>query len=217
MRLVFRLLVLLLALAAFAAIPWRKASHSEPPPRPHTWAAEVSPVCPWREPERDLLALFPTATNYVTETCVLSSVTSELRKRLGRQMNSDENPLRIYRVRKEGQCVGSILVTRVKAEHGGVEIVTGIEPGGAVHGVLIQSQREPEPIAEVIASAAFRAAFVGKGAAAPLRLGDDLPEVPAVARPSAQSIADGVHSQLIVLSFAEVLLANADPGLQHAR
>src|SRR5262245_26821913 len=198
MRLGFRRLVLVraLGLAAFAAIPWRKASHREPPPRPHTWVPEVSPVCPWREPQRDLLALFPTATNYVTETCILSSVTSQVRQRLGRQMNSDENPLRIHRVRSEGQCVGSILVTRVKAEHGGVEIVTGIEPGGAVRGVLIQSQREPEPIADVITGVTFRAAFVGKGATAPLRLGDDLPEVPAVARQSAQSIADGVRSQL---------------------
>ena len=87
--------------------------------------------------------------------------------------------------------------------NGGIEIVTGVETNGAVRGVLIQSQREPEAVARVITNTTFLASFHGKTAAAPLRLGEDLPDVPAEARASAQAIADGVRSQLIVLSFAE--------------
>jgi hypothetical protein len=154
-----------------------------------------------------LAELFPPATNYVTETCILSEVTSQLRQRLGRHLSSDENPLHIYRVQAGGAQRHSVLVTRVKAEHGGMELVIGIEAGGAVRGLLIQSHREPEAIAEVFLGSAFRGAFVGKTVAAPLRVGEDLPEVPLAARPSAQALADGVRSQLLVLSFAENLLA----------
>jgi len=179
----------------------------------HSSAVDPSPVCPWREPQRDLLVLFPPATNYFMEKRIISGVTVEIKKRLGRHMSPDENPLRIYRARHDGQTLGSALVTRVKAEHGGIEIVTGIERDGAVHGVLIQSQREPADIAHVITNANFLASFVGKTAASPLRLGEDLPAVPASARFSAQAIADGVRSELIVFSFAEMPLEAREFGI----
>src|SRR5262245_25963950 len=200
--------LVLLVLAVFAAKQWRSpntpgSEAPHPPARKIATTLEPSPVCPWREPAKDLLALFPPATNYLIESRVLSSATSELRKRLGRHLSPDENPLRIHRVQHEGTRLGSVLVTRVKGEYGGIELVTALEPDGTVRGVVIQSQREPEVIAEVITSRAFCRAFVGKSAAAPLRLGEDLPDVPAAARATAQAIADGVRSQLIDFSFAE--------------
>lgn len=174
---------------------------------------ESAPVCPWREPILDLGRLFPPATNYVTETRILSGLTAELRRRLGRQMTTDENPLRIHRVRHGDQTPGCVLVSRIKAEHGSIEIVTGISGNGAVRGVLIQSQREPEAVARIITSSNFLAAFAGKNAAAALRLGEDLPTVPTEARVTAQAVADGVRSQLIVLSFAELPVAVRELGV----
>lgn len=207
MRLSTFLITLVVAVTVFVLVRGRPHPDTAPKHGPHPSTLEASPVCPWREPQRDLLALFPPATNYVLETRILSGATSELRQRLGRHMTTDENPLRIYRVRNDGQLLGSVLVTRVKAEHGGIEIVTGIEPRGAVRGVIIQSQREPETIAQILTGAAFRASFAGKDSLAPLRVGEDLPAVPAEARVSAQAVADGVRSQLIVLSVAEKPLA----------
>ena len=102
------------------------------------------------------------------------------------------------------QPAGSVLVTRVKAEHGGIELVSGIGPEKAVRAVLIQSQREPDPVAQIITSSNFLAGFAGKIASSRLRPGEDLPAVPAVARVSAQAVADGVRDQLIVFSFAEL-------------
>jgi hypothetical protein len=92
----------------------------------------------------------------------------------------------------------------VKGEHGAIEIVTGIEDG-AVRGVLIQSQREPEFVAQAITNSSWLAAFNGKSACSELRVGTDLPDVPNEARPSAQAIADLVRSQLILFSFAETV------------
>src|SRR5688572_13578715 len=93
-------LVSLLALTlALALIMWRGQSFDKDPehkPR-DTAAVEPSPVCPWRQPERDLLTLFPPATNYVLEARIVSGLTAPIQKRLGRLMHPDENPLRIHR------------------------------------------------------------------------------------------------------------------------
>jgi hypothetical protein len=137
------------------------------------------------------------------EARILSGMMVPIQKRLGRTMTVDENPLRIFRVNHEGRSSGSVLLSRMKGEHGGIELVIGVDQQGAVRGVLIQSQREPGPVAQVITNANFLASFSGRNSSSPLRLGEDLPNVAAEARASAQAIADGVRSQLIVLSFAE--------------
>ena len=113
----------------------------------------------------------------------------------------------------DGKTIGSVLVTRVRGEHGGIEIVVGIEPAGAVKGVLLQSQREPDNVRSEIAGARFLNSFAGKTAVAPFRVGGDLPAAPDAARVSAQAIADGVRSQLIVLSFAEASPETRESGI----
>jgi len=193
-----------LAVAAFLSLPPRPSPTGDSPTIRNTSLPEASPVCPWRDPQPDLLRLFPAASNHVVETRILSGAMAQLQRRLGRAMTADENPLHIYRaLNTAGDVIGSVLVCRVKGAHGGIEIVTGVEKDGAVQGVRIQSQREPDSVARVITSSNFLASFSGKNASSPLRLKDDLPDVPSNARASAQAIADGVRSQLIVLSFAE--------------
>ena len=190
-------------LALLAWLGFRLSSRNVPPQAGAAAPGERTPVCPWREPRRDLPALFPPATNYTAETRILSNQMVPIQKRLGHAMTVDENPLRVFRVRDQEHWIGSVLLCRVKGEHGGIEIVTGVETNGTVRGVLIQSQREPGAVAQVITNTSFLASFTGKSSTAPLRLGEDLPDVPVEVRASAQAIADGVRSQLIVLSFAE--------------
>jgi len=198
-------LALLLALAAFFFVRGRWANEKQPQHNPKDYAlVEPSPITPWREPAHDLAALFLPATNYVLESRIVTGLTVEIRKQLGRLMHPDENPFRIHRVQHEGQTLGAILITRVKAEHGGIEIVMGVETNGTIRGVLVQSQREPPTVAGAITNASWLAGFAGKNAKSSLRIGVDLPDVPAEARSSAQSIANSVRDQLIVLSFAEM-------------
>ena len=97
--------------------------------------------------------------------------------------------------------MGAILVKRVKGEHGGIELVMGIDSQGRVCGVLIQSQREPETVAQAITN--WLPHFVGKTAESALQPAGDLPEVPPEARATANAIAEGVRRGLIVFSFAE--------------
>jgi hypothetical protein len=172
------------------------------PQRNAAASVERTPVCPWRQPQRDLPLLFPPATNYVMDTRVLSGMMLPIQRRLGRAMTVDENPLRIFHIKDQDRWLGDVLLCRVKGEHGGIEIVMGIETNGTVRRVLIQSQREPESVARIITDSNFLRSFVGKDSSSSLRVGDDLPDVVVEARDSAQAIADGVRSQLIVLTFA---------------
>ena len=165
---------------------------------------ESSPVCPWREPWRDLPLLFPSATHYTAEKRILSASLVPLQKWLGRPMTADENPLRIHHALDVNEhTLGSVLVCRVKGEHGAIELVAAIDNDDKLHGVLIQSQREPDAVAQVITGSDFLRSFSGLDASSPFRIGTDLPGVAAPAQLSAQAVADGVRSQLIVLSFAE--------------
>jgi hypothetical protein len=194
---------LLVSLVVLTTVFWREKIGKQPAPKTEPLAGlDISPVCPWRDPARDLLRLFPPATNYVLEPQILSRRMAEIEKRLGRHMTADENPLRIHRVQQHGRWAGSVLVTRVKGEHGGIEIVLGLETNHLVQGVLIQSHREPESIAADLAK--MLPAFIGKSATSPLRLGEDLPGVAPASRASAQALADGVRDQLLVFSFADL-------------
>src|SRR5262245_8232554 len=111
-----------LLFAAAVWFLWLKPRPDRPPaPIPRDSAlVEPSPVCPWRNPEGDLARLFPPATRAVLEARIVSGWTAPIQKQLGRLMHPDENPLRIHRVTHQGRGVGSVLVTRVKGEHGGI-------------------------------------------------------------------------------------------------
>lgn len=208
-------LALLFPVAAYLSWRWRLPVEKYAPHNPKDIArVEPSPVSPWRNPTSDLLALFPTATNYVMESRIITGVMVPVQQRLGRQLNPDENPLRVFRAIGPDGHAGSVLVTRVKGEHGGIEIVTGVETNGNVRGVLIQSQREPSEIADAITNASWLAGFNGKTANSALRLGSDLADVPATVRVSAQAVADGVRHQLVVMAFAEMPVDAREFGRQ---
>ena len=167
-------------------------------------ALEAAPLCPWREPQRDLSLMFSAATNFTVESRIITAMLVPAQKRLGRLLNPDENPLRIYRPLGPGGRLGSILVTRVKGEHGGIELVIGADTNQHVARVIVQSHREPAAVASAITNAQWLGAFTGKTSDSSLRVGVDLPETAAEARASAQAIADGVRGQLIVLGYAEL-------------
>ena len=205
-----------ISVIAAAIVRSRLPTVYEPPAVRHSHA-EISPVCPWRDPPRDLATLFPGATGYATESPILNAMTAPIRKQLSRSMASDENPLRVFRVQRGNENAGSVLVCRVKGEHGGIELIIGVETNGVVRAVTLQSQREPDAVARAITNPAWLSSFAGKDSNSRFRLGEDLPEVPADARASAEAIAEGVRSQIVVLSFAGKIAGSrvADPHAGH--
>lgn len=166
-------------------------------------AVEPAPLCPWREPARDLRQFFPGATGIHEEQRILSHLRVELRHDLGRPLTSEEMLLRPYRVLKGGEPLGTVLVRRVKGEYGAIELVLAVSPEGRVRGLRLQRLREPEAVAAALTAPRWLGAFRGKTADSPLRVGNDLPTVGEAARVSAQAIAGGARSLLILLRAAE--------------
>lgn len=201
---IHRALAAAAGLGALGLLGLFKLNHSdetvfEPPSR----TVEPAPPCPWREPEADLQRFFPGATRWRTETRILSGLRVELTGRLGRPPAAEELALQLHRVFHDAREVGTVLTRRVPGQHGGIELVLAVDPGGAVRGLRLQRWREPEPVREAFTQVAWLRAFVGKHAGDACRPGVDLPAVPPAARDSAAAVAEGVRSLLILRDCAE--------------
>jgi len=197
---------LAVAAGAFGAA-WRLASGGPEIPA-HTAAAhalvEPAPLCPWREPQRDLRQFFPGATGIHEETRILSHLRVALIHDLGRPLTAEEMLLRPFRILKGGKLVGTMLVRRVKGEFGAIELVLAVTPDGRVRGLRLQRQREPEAVAAGLTSPKWLGAFREKTAGSPLQVGKDLPGVSSEASVSAKAVAAGVRSLLVLLRAAEL-------------
>lgn len=163
----------------------------------------AAPLCPWRDPAADLKRFFPNADHYETETRILSALRLELQQRLGRPPTADENALHLYRIRSGQTLLGSVLTRRVKGTHGAIELVLAVDTNGQVKGLGLQRLREPDSIRSALDKPEWLGALVGERLDSPWRLGQDVPDVPAEARPSAQAIVDGARSTLILLAVAD--------------
>src|SRR6187200_2121015 len=173
----------------------------EPPSR----LVEPGSMCPWREPDEDVRLFFPGATGYQTETRVLSGRRMELKERLGRALEADENSLYVHRVTtRDGGSPGVVLTRRVKGEHGVIELVLAIDRQRRVCGLILQRMREPPAVAEALQDRAWLNAFVGKGVESRWIPGQDFPSVPEEARASAESIVQGARSMVILFDTSEV-------------
>lgn len=169
----------------------------------HESARGAQAMCPWREPERDMAALFPGATGYTTDLLVLSHLRLAILKRLGPGARLDSNALYVYRVARGSERAGTVLVRRVSGEYGAIEVVVGVDANGRVEGARIQRHREPPETAASITSARWLGAFRGKTADARFEPGEDLPPVPPSAQASARAVAQAVRSLLVEYEAGE--------------
>jgi hypothetical protein len=173
---------------------------------------EIAPPCPWREPESDMQAFFPGATDYQSETPrVLSGLFLEIARRLGRRPTAEELLLRLNQVHRGQQLLGYVLTQRVKGEFGAIEIVLALRQDGQIQGLRLQREREPEAISAVLQSSTWLSAFQGKSAASDWHFGQDIPAVPAEARASAQGVVEGVRTLLILFDISRA----ANPQHSH--
>lgn len=169
---------------------------------PQVQSIQSVPLCPWREPAQDLKYFFPAATRSEAETHILSGMRLQLARALGRPPTGDENALHIYRIYAQQTPLGAILTQRVKGACGAIEIVLGVDPEGKVRGLRLQRNREPESVAALLQRPEWLGSFVGKQAADPWKLGEDIPAVSEEARISADAIVQGTRSTLILLQTA---------------
>lgn len=172
----------------------RSSGATEAPRAPHVTQVDVPPVCPWRNPEADMRRFYPGARGYHSERLSLSSHVLALTRRLGRRPASGELSLDRYVVEAQGR----VLIRRVSGEYGAIELLLALDEGGRVRGMRLQRLREPEPVAHYLESPAWESRFAGRRAADLPAASAKMNGVPAAARASASSIAEGVRTLLIL-------------------
>lgn len=164
---------------------------------------EAAPLCPWRDPDGDLKAFFPGATGYRVETRVLSGLRLELSQRLGRAPRPDENALHLWRIYRQHMLLGTVSTKRVKGQYGAIELVLAADPEGRVCGLRLQRLREPPAVARALDNPVWLSAFKEMQAGGPWEVGAGLPAVAPEADASAQAVAQGARSLLILIETAE--------------
>lgn len=195
------------ALALLLVMAWQlpRLSSSQTPVETRVNPPEPMPLCPWREPDADMQALFPGATRCEAETRILSGLRVELEGRLGRRPSGDENALHLFRIYRNQTPLGTVVTRRVKGDYGAIELVLAIGPDQRVQGWRLQRAREPGPVLEALLDPVWRRSFEGKGAESPWQLGLDIPQVAPVAAGSAAAVIEGARSLLILVATADDL------------
>ena len=215
-----RIVIFVGALGLLLVLAWQFPRSSGPEPLVKSPASppEAMPLCPWREPDADMHALFPGGTHYEAETRILSGLRVELEERLGRRPRAEENALHLYRIYRDQTPLGTVVTRRIKGDYGAIELVLAIGPDERVRGWRLQRSREPEPVLEALLDPAWRRSFEGKGADSPWQLGLDIPQVAPVAASSAAAVVEGARSLLILVAAADhsALSNRAAPPHSHS-
>lgn len=160
-------------------------------------------ICPWRSPEADLKRFFPSSTEVQDETLILSRWRPIVEKRLGHAPGGADNALRLHRILRDRTPLGVVITRYVRGESGAIELVLAVDKDSKVIGARLQRLREPDEVARALQSPAWLGAFEGKTARSEWRLGRDIPQVIAPARPSANAILDGARTALILLEVGK--------------
>ncbi len=168
---------------------------NKPPP--------LAPMCPWRNPERDLAKLFPNASRFQLETRILSGLRSEMTARLGRAPAPDENSLPVYRIYGGDQVLGEVVARRLKGTFGAIEIVVAVDRESLLKGVLLQRFREPQASSDALLACDWAGWLGGKGADSSWDCEALVAGLPSAAQDSARAIIEGARTAAVLLSVSE--------------
>lgn len=163
---------------------------------------EIAGICPWRNPNSDLKAYFPTANHYERRLLNMSDLRPDVLAELGPKTPMDSNGLYYYRVYRDSNWVGSVIVQRTAGEYGVVEYTAGVGQDGKIKGVRIQRLREPDLTVKTIEAPSWLASFSNKSTDGSFIVGKDIPPVPESAHQTAQSLADSVRRLIVEYDIA---------------
>ncbi len=166
-------------------------------------------LCPWRNPDRDRHAFFPTATGVREENLILSGRRPETARKLGRPSTGEENALKVYRILHHDRVLGTVAARRVRGESGVIELLLAVGADGRIAGARLQRLREPDDVTRSLQSSAWLGAFAGKKEDSSWRLGAEIPDVIPAARSSAAAILDAAHTLLVLLAVADAMPGSA--------
>jgi Na+-translocating ferredoxin:NAD+ oxidoreductase RnfG subunit len=150
-------------------------------------------LCVWVNPDRDIRNFFPGANSYITE---VKNYTREqeaaIEKRIDARLDPDENEFKFYRVKKQGQVVGTVLTHQARGKYGAVQTVVAIGNDGRIVGVYVQRHREPTNLNQE----SFLKQFKGKMANDPVTVGRDIEPISGYEQ-SCQAVAFSVKKIIV--------------------
>ena len=158
---------------------------------------QSSPPCPWRDATTDMTNWFPGATRYYITDQILSGKRLELQEQLGRPLTADENGLHTYIVASNATSVGTVLIRRVKAKNGALEVALGLDPYDTISHFKIQRIREPQDIVENLESLKLEDQLRGKSVTSDfhsIRTASELPD----STICASNIVEAVRALLVL-------------------
>lgn len=152
-------------------------------------------ICVWRDPDRAMSRLFPSAGDYRTIDVKISpQALARIEKGLGKALGPGERANWIFYAitGRKGEIIGHVLTDAERGQHGTIEIVLGLGVDGKVATIYIQRSRERD---KALKSKEFLDQFIGKTVADPLRLGEDIKAGRSVAT---EQTAFGVRKMLVM-------------------
>lgn len=164
-------------------------------------------LCVWRNPDADIREFFGSGS-YRTVVVRVGAKKAEIERRIGQPLDPDENEMRFWPIIKNGKRVGTVASHLGKGDYGAIEVVMAIEdpPNGPARIKNIKIQRDRERYREALRSRAFLNQFIGKTAASPLRVGQDIKAAHSGAVKSSQVVALSVKKQLV--AYEQLGIAN---------
>lgn len=162
-------------------------------------------VCVWRDPERTMSKLFPTAKDYKTVTKKIKKDTAQKIEALaGVKLDDTERIEFNYyaitgKVGGKTQQVGTVLALAGAGDYGAIEVVIGLDNDEKIVGAYIQRMREKN--GSKLRSEDFLGQFKSKTVKDPIAIGTDIKPVPE-AKTASRTITIAIKK---MLAFYEVL------------
>jgi len=138
--------------------------------------------------------LFPAAKDFADQTLKFDDAQRDrIKAAAGVRQRTDEQA--VWRAERDGKLTGWFIVDEVIGKHEFITYATAISPDGHVLGVEILSYRETH--GGQVREPGWRAHFVGKTVADPLKLDQDIPNIGG-ATLSCRNLTDGVKRLLVI-------------------
>ncbi len=151
-------------------------------------------LCVWLNPDRDIKNFFPGGNSYTTDIKKYNKdQEKEIEKRIGAQLDPDENEFKFYRVKKKDKQLGTVLTHQARGRYGAVQTVVGIGTDNKVIGVYVQRHREPTNLNEKT----FLAQFEEKSVDDPISIEKDIKPIKGHEK-SSHAVAFSVKKILVV-------------------
>ena len=165
-------------------------------------APALADVCVWRDPERTMQKVFPSALDYKTTTVKFKhdnvrAIETELGFVIDEPSQGGEFNFYdiIEAVGGKPRKMGTIIALAGKGEYGAIEVVIGVDGAGKIVAAYIQRSRER--VTKSLESTAFLHQFKGKTRADTFEVGTALKPASAEAMAASRTVALVIRKMLV--------------------